>query len=224
MRTFIKLFALSAALLSPVSSLPYIEHVDGEQGYYKDTSGRFVLDGTLSPTHHSHVILPTPKSTTRMPVYPPIPTSTNVAKNMRAYSSIADYDTTPNITRRADEHPPTVEAMVTWLKDKKKWNGRGTFCLVFSRELKTEHPDCVFYTTPTADESDAEEFAMHHFPGGGQGRWFQELFTNEKKEYMLDVWARKEWTDKHEEESDPLVLTRMCEALGEVSITLCTSL
>lgn len=77
--------------------------------------------------------------------------------------------------------------------------------------------DFVFYTTPTADESDAGEFATHYFPGGGQGRWFQELFTNDKKEDMLDNWARKEWTGENKDESDPLVLNRMCRALGEVS-------
>lgn len=81
-------------------------------------------------------------------------------------------------------------------------------------------PDCVFYTTPTAHESDAEEFATLHFPGSGNGRWFQELFTNDNKEYMLDVWARKEWTDKNKDESDPLILNRMCRALGEVSRVL----
>jgi hypothetical protein len=59
MRLLTFLLALVVVFVSLVSPLPYIEHLEGEQGYHKDTSGAFVLDGSLTPTINVHVILPT---------------------------------------------------------------------------------------------------------------------------------------------------------------------
>jgi hypothetical protein len=53
-----------------------------------------------------------------------------------------------------------------------------------------------------------------------RGVGFRNFSQTKKGIYILDVWARKEWTDEHKDETDPTLLIRACKALGNVRISL----
>lgn len=57
----------------------------------------------------------------------PIPTYSNTTPYVQGNATIPEHATSSVLTPRANEHPPSVEGMIDWLKDEKKWDGKGLY-------------------------------------------------------------------------------------------------
>lgn len=203
MWTLVNKVVFGLFLASHVASLPYIEHLEGHQGYHKNASGHSILDRKLVNTKGGHVIPPTAVSTTGLTATPTTTTDNN------------EHATSSDIAARSQDEPPTIAVMRIFLRvNNPNWDGN----------------NCVFWDDATfTNEDEIENICKNSLSNRLPGHWFKWLYYEKpttafpQGRHMAHVWGRPGFPTNHFpadeslRDNDPQVMQRMMQALAEVS-------